>query len=372
MRVVRLPLIALARHPVRTLLTAIGVGAGVACYVMMMGLSRSVDRAWTQTFEIRGADVLAVRQGAVEILSTSIDESLVDAVRARPEIADAAGELVDFVPVSDTETAVAYGWAPGSFLWNSLRLSAGRLPRESGERSVVVGHHVAEAQAVGIGSTLVVLGDAFSVAGVFKGSGVLLDNAIVMPIRALQPLLLRDGSITAINVRLSAEARRDPGQALKRLSRAFPGLTFYETATVASDNRVLGMLRGISWLTSTIALIVASIVVINTMLISVADRRREIGILSSIGWSRGRILSLIIAEALCLCAAGGAIGGLAARWGFRELTTTTAVGGWVDPDLPWSMTAEGVVAAVLFGVAASVYPAWLAASVPPADAFRHE
>ena len=71
-----LALRALARRPVRSGLTALGIGLAVASFIALLGLARRLEQAWTRSLAERGTHVMAVRKGAVEILTTSVDQAV--------------------------------------------------------------------------------------------------------------------------------------------------------------------------------------------------------------------------------------------------------------------------------------------------------
>ena len=117
-----------------------------------------------------------------------------------------------------------------------------------------------------------------------------------------------------------------------------------------------------------IALVVAAIGIANIMLVSVAERTREIGIMKAVGARNRDVMGLFLAEATVLGAVGAIIGlplGVAVSYGatiYAEVAFTPAYG-WF---------AVAVAVGILVGVVAGLYPAWRAASVDPIDALRYE
>ncbi len=374
MRFARLPIENLRRRPMRTGLTMVGIGMAVAGFLMMMGLARGLERGWVGNFVERRTDVLVVRKGAVEILATSISASLVGVLRTRPEIADATAELIDLVPIDDGSNGVACGWPPDSYLWDTIRITAGRRP-ESHSREVVVGEAVAAALRVHPNDRIRLLDEDFTVVGISSQSGVLIGNAILMPLSTLQRLINRDGQVTAIHVRLAHQAGAGSTHTLddlERLAAGFPGLTFTRTEDLSETNRILGLVRALAWIMSAIGLLMGVVVLTNTLLMSVAERTREIGTLTALGWSRGRVVVMILLEALVLALVGGLAGIGVGTLAIHRVTQVSVVRGFVEPDVSFALGVQTAVAAVVLGLAASAYPAWRAASMSTAAALRHE
>ncbi len=119
-----------------------------------------------------------------------------------------------------------------------------------------------------------------------------------------------------------------------------------------------------------VALIGGAVGMSNTMLVSVAERRQEIGVIKAVGGSKGDLVRMFLVEAAAISAAGVALG-LVAGAALGYWLTTFRVLGLALPlvyDVPWFFLAGGM--GVVSGLLAGVYPAWKAANVPPAQVLR--
>jgi putative ABC transport system permease protein len=333
MHFARIPVENIRRRPVRTALTVIGLGMAVACFVMLIGLSRGLERGWVGSIVERRTDVLAVRKGPFEVVSTSVDASLAVALGQRPGVAAATPELLDLVTLDDGSNAIAFGWAPGSYLWETVRFKEGRVP--GGEsHEVVLGEMVAAALGMKSGASLRLLDQSFTVVGVSTDSGTLMGNAILMPLSTLQALLDRGGRATNIQVRLAD--RGDPERqaaTIAGLARDYRNLMFTKTNDLADSNRVMRFTRALAWITAMIGLLIGVVVTANTLLMSVTERTREIGTLTALGWSRQRVMALVMTEALVISAAGGAFGIFLGAALLRAFAQASIVRGFVEPRL---------------------------------------
>jgi putative ABC transport system permease protein len=127
-----------------------------------------------------------------------------------------------------------------------------------------------------------------------------------------------------------------------------------------------------------IALLVASFGIANTMIMSILERRREIGIMKAIGGSDGEIMRIFFFEASLIGLAGGVFGVLSG-WGVDRIANFT-VNRWVVKQtppiqffsIPWYLWAGAIVFAVLISLLAAIYPALRAARVDPIKALRHD
>jgi putative ABC transport system permease protein len=364
----------LGRRPARSALTALGIALAVASLISLVGLARGLERAWSGSLSERGTHVVAVRRGAVEILTTSVDEAHAQGLARLPGISDVAGELVDLVTLETGQTLLVTGWSPDSYLWRTLRLTAGVLPGAGSEPGgAVVGEAGAEALGIRVGARLRLHGGEFVVTGIARPTGTMSNHMLFVPLPALQARLSKPGRVTMFNLRLR---HPDDPDAVRRLreavSVAFPELVLTEVQHLADQNDILRLLRAMAWAISTVALVMGLVFVVNTLLMSVTERTREIGVLSAVGWSSGRIVALIALEGLCLAGAGATLG-VGLGWvGLQTVSALPHMRGFLQPELSGRLVAEVAVAALLLGVVGSAYPAWRASGLSPADALRHE
>ncbi|HEX7556486.1 MAG TPA: ABC transporter permease, partial [Leptolinea sp.] len=110
----------------------------------------------------------------------------------------------------------------------------------------------------------------------------------------------------------------------------------------------------------------------NTMLMAVLERTREIGVLRSMGWRRRAVLGQIVKESLLLGALGGISGilfGLLIGWLF---TLEPSLGSALTPAYTWQMFARAMLVAVFLGGLGGIYPAFRASQQPPVEALRYE
>jgi putative ABC transport system permease protein len=363
----------LGRRPVRSSLTALGIALAVSSFIALVGMSRGLERAWITTLLERGTHVLAVRKGAVELLTGSVDAHLEDGLRRVDGVQAVSGELVDLLSLDTGQTVIVVGWPAGSFLWRPLRLVDGALPDPAQPAGILAGQTIAAGLGKQPGDVVRIRGRAFTIAGTFRQAGAMGNSAMILQLPAMQDLVGRPGQVTEFNLRLARPdepAERRVVQA--RLAEAFRDLTFTETRDVADNNDILRLVRAMAWSVSIIALVIALVMVLNTLLMSVAERTREIGILSAVGWQPGRILAMILTEGLVLAATGSAAGAAVGIAGLAWLARQPQVRGFLEPHATPQLVAEVVGAAVALGIIGSLYPAWRAVRLNPVDALRYE
>lgn len=361
----------LSRRRARSLLAVTGIAVAVGSFVALVGLSRGMERAFVETYVGRDTHVVAVRKGAVEILTATLDETLADGLRRIDGVSSVAGELYDLVETADGESVMVTGWPESSYLWRAARLREGRLPLAGEPDAALVGDLVAAALGARSGARVTLGNHDFTVTGVFVGSGAVASKMVVVPLKTLQRLLGRDGKVTVFNLRVARpEDAAAVAETRARLTAAFPALRFSLATEIGKDNTPLKLLGSVVWATSTAALLIALFVVANTLLMAVTERRREVGVLSAVGWTRQRIIAMIALEGLVLTAVGGAVGILIGMGALHSLAATPRFHGFLRPAMDATALRDVLAAILALGVLGSAYPAWRAARLNAVDALR--
>lgn len=363
----------LRRRRLRSLLTLCGIGMAVGAFVGLVGFSSAFQQQWQRIYSSSGTDIAVIRG---TFLNTSLDESATAKLRNLPVVAEASPTIYNLMDLTPEINALAYGWKADAFQLDSLEILAGRRFRD-GQAEVMLGDLLAQDLKKNPGDSLEIQGSPFKVTGIYHGASALEANAVIMPLDQLQQLSSLQGKVSTIDVRLRpAPLGESPGNYLKRaqaeIEAALPGLRAVPAAERASDNQFVKLAQASAWGTSSLALLIGILGIANTMVMSVFERTREIGILRALGWKRVQILALIELEAATL-GLGGGILGIALGWcALRMLEALPQTASFVSASLHWPLLAQALGIAVLAGLIAGVFPAWRAGQLSPCDALRHE
>jgi len=124
------------------------------------------------------------------------------------------------------------------------------------------------------------------------------------------------------------------------------------------------------WIVSLISVAVGGLGVLNTMLMAVSERTREIGTLRAVGWSRGRVLRMVLAEGMLISTVGGLVGLAAGSLGAEVLIQWAPRG--LDTRYSLLHFAQGFAIAMVLGFLGALYPAWQASRLSPIEALKYE
>jgi putative ABC transport system permease protein len=373
----------LRSRPMRAVLSALGIAIGIAAMVAVVGISSSSrERLNSQLAEL-GTNLLTVsvaeRSGGGDPLPLPPDSSVrierITGVEEASATADLKGihvyrnSLVDAGRTGGlTVTATELDLLP--VVGAELRTGQWLNPATASLPTTVLGSTAAERLGVReAGGQVWLDGRNTTVVGILQP----VPLAAELDISALvgMPMALADyeysanptrvyersddDAVLAIRERLPSSVQ-PPAPADVVVSRPSDALT----AQAAVDEVFTGLLLALG----SISLLVGGIGVANTMIISVLERRREIGLRRAIGATRRHIRLQFLTEAVILSAIGGLAG---AGLGAAVSTAIATANGWV-PVIPVWILAGGVLATIGIGAVAGLYPAVRAARTPPSVA----
>ena len=359
----------LTRRPVRSILTALGVGLAVGSFIALYGLSTSVEENVQQSVDERGSHLTISRRGSAELFGSTIPETIGPRLAAIPGVQAVTRELISLAATGDNHV-IAVGWPDNSFFWQNVPLQAGRLP-SAGERKVMlIGNDIAAALHKRLDDEITLIGEQFRIIGITRFSSIINRNAVFVPLADLQNITFRSGVVTFFYVKL---ADADDLAGVKRIREAMeaPGdISVSTSETMLRNDRMLGLLKAVSSSMGWVALFMGILMVLNTLLMAVIERTREIGILSAIGWSPPRIMSALVLEGLILSLIGSVAGAIIGVAGSHLLSAIPAIGRYVAVRPTPGLIATSALAAIALGILGSLYPAWLATRQSPATALE--
>jgi putative ABC transport system permease protein len=373
----------LLRRKARSALTVLGILVAVGTLVTLRGISQGFEEAFRLNLERRGVDLVVVAAGVPDQLRSDLDERIGPKIEKIPGVRRATPGLLELVDVQRGEGVISVlvnGWEPGCPLFNELTMLAGRTLRPEDHRAVLLGTTLAQNLRKSAGDSIELQREKFEVAGVYQSFDVFENGGAVIPLAELQTLMSRPGSVTGFSVVL--EPAGDKAALLESVRSRIEALTdergrpyrisAQPTREYVRQTLHIRLAHGMAWITSAIALVIGSISVLNTMIMSVLERTKEIGILRAVGWGKGRVLRMVLGEAMLLSLAGALLGSTAAVLVIRWLAHVPQTSGFISGAVAPRALVEGLALTLVVALAGGGYPALRAARLTPAEALRHE
>jgi putative ABC transport system permease protein len=343
------------RRRTRTLLTAAGISIGVAAVVALLALSNGLNQIAGQLVHLGRADLGLFQAEASDPTTSVLPLSLLPKLRNQPEVAAATPIQLIVGTVANAPGAIVLGVDPNGFVNRRLIITAGG-PIAHGHADV--GDVLARQLRLRPGGTITISRHRLRVAGIYHSGITEQDNGATITLADAQAIAGRTrDEATTFAVRLAPQISIT--KAKRELKHTFPNLLAISDpsdAIRAGVNSVL--ISNAVLLIVVLALIIGALAVANTMLAAVLERRRELALLATIGWSPRQLGGLVLGEAVAVSMLGTAIGlllGLAAASG---LPGALGLGAFITPvSTPWSL-GRAVLVGVTIGVLGAIYPIW--------------
>ncbi len=359
-------------RPARTMLTVLGLGVGISAVILLIGVSWGFERSMSAIYSSRGIDIIVVRAGVSDQLSSNLDAGMIDQLRTVPDVVEVAPSLMDAVSFEEANltSVLANGWEPGGLLIRNLRMIEGR-PLEKGDtRAVMLGRVLALNLKKSVSDELVIAGEKFKVIGIFESDSLFESGGLIIPLAELQHMMGREGKVTGFVIITKPEV--DPHTVGKAVEAKISGVAAIPSQNYVQNNVQIKLSRAMAGATIGVALMLGSIGLLNTMAMAVTERTGEIGLLRALGWKRKRIIVLLMGEAATLGILGVMVGALMSWIGMRGIMLSPTSRGFIDPKLPPSAFLVGLAMGIGLSVLGGLYPAIRASRLEPTEALRHD
>lgn len=354
-------------RPFRTLISVVGVALGVVLVVLFTGLARGMTNDMAKRASNWKAEIVFTRPGANELNSANASVSTAYVPRLLEiEGVQSAVPVIRYVtPDSKSRWGIrqldGVDWAPFAAM-NGMSIIDGRAPQADDE--VVFDERQLRNDKLKIGDTVDLLGSSYKIVGVFSPPS---GSRIKMSLAAMQAALESPGKCTYILVKLNDGANADAVAA--RINDVLPGnkINLTRDLVIDAQERVPGLNTFLRVLV-VLGAFVSTIFVLLSMYTTITERRKEIGILKSLGAPKSFIIRAIEGEAFV-------IGVLGVLLGITVAILASIVIGRVF-ELAFEFNAGWIITAILIAIVGSLigalYPALRASTIDPVEVMANE
>ncbi len=376
----------LAQRKMRTGLTIFGIALGIFAVVVMGGMSEHMNLTFDRSMSLTADKIRVISEGT---FGGSLDESKIREVKRVPGVSDAFGMLI--MPLDPENIGMfgggdsVIGIAPEKqqLMVKDTKLTSGRYLVPGDGYKAVVGSSVAREFNLKVGDELEIKSKKqqrsssithvknFTVVGIMEYTGSWFDNGVGIPLDRAQKFYDKENSVSGIFA--VPEQNADAEDVSKRIELTVEKVKTFSPAEIRKQ--IEGQLVVFSLITisaAVLAAIIGGLSVMNTMLMSVSERTKELGLLKALGAERKSILFMTMGEAALMGIIGGVLGVAIGGTLVYYLNDFLASKGTVL----FSVTPRLVVIALLFatilGMVCGTYPAYRATRMSPMEALRYE
>lgn len=362
----------ISSRPLRAVLTGLAVAIGVMAVVALGILTSSLKETATQILKVGDADFTITQKHTDDIINGTISQDDIAAIGKVPGVERAVGALIGTDSYdADHPVIIEVGLAPEDQGPFGVDVLSGTTYSAVATDQVMLGYVLASSIHKKVGDHLTIGGHDYTVTGLYSTNVSFGNSTMMFPLATLQGLNRVTGQVTLGFVKVV------PGTSIATVRQSidddFVQLTTIETAEdYGRADRNLTLITAANTGGSILAGLIAVTGVLNTSLMSFFERIREFGIYRSIGWSRRRVVSLVIGEAVLVSLVGAAVG-VALGWGaVNVLQHLKQLRGIFEPSYDAAIFWRSLVFGIVVAFLGALYPALRAAFVAPLAALRRE
>jgi len=372
----------LLHRKVRTLLSVLGVAVAIGGVVALVSISDGMIESIDSHMEETGAALTVFSGDVADLLFSRVtgeDIKIMESIDGVEEVCRGNAMMLQKPDLGEGRKPpgllICFGRVPGERLMTRMKSQVveGRLPERPNE--VLAGSIAAARSGLEVGDRIPLFRrrvdgiEEFEIVGIYASGTGWEETGIIVDARILQQQL---GTGDSYHIVFVYTAPQHVERIKAEIEELFPALVAVPPGKLTSRFETqLDMMEDFTGLVIAIALAIGILGVLNTMMMSVSERTREIGMLRALGWSRALIARTIVIEGLLISVFGGAFGIVLGVAGTEALTSFWQGGGLVASYHAVTFV-QGMAVAVFVGVTAALYPAVRAANLRPVEALRYE
>ncbi len=356
------------RRKTRTFLTVLGIAVGVAAVVALSAFGEGIATGFETMFSSSGADLTVGQKDAVMLLISAVDESVGDEIKQIPGVTEVTGTVIGIVQLAESPYFVVMGEDTRGSGMQHYRIVEGKPI--TGRKQILVGKLTAENFDKKVGGIFRINEVTYRIAGIYETGVSLEDGGAVMSLSDAQRAFDKRYQVNYFNIKIKDPRRIDAIR--NEIESRWKDLTATRSGEATRQAEAMDLYRSFGLFLGIFAALVGGLGMMNTTLMSVMERTREIGVLRALGWRRRRIVAMILGETFVLSVLGGLLG-IALGYGLTEMTKLApSVESLLKGVFTPAIFIQAMAIALLLGAISGAYPAWRAAQLSPVEAMRYE
>lgn len=359
------------RQKTRTALTLLGISIGIATIITLGAVADGLGEAFGGVVDAGDADFLVGQYGSSDLSFSRIDADAIERLAEDEDIQSVEGVNLAFTAVGGNPFFLVLGVNENAIELGGFTLIEGDVTYPA-QDEVLLGKVAVGTIGADVGDTVTFFGNDFTVVGVYETGEQMQDGGALVRADVLQDLTENEGNYSLAFVEAADGANIT--ELTARIDSEYDGelVTIKNADEISRIDSGTEIIDGASWMISALAIVIGGIGVMNTMIISVFDRIREIGVLKAVGWRRRTVMMMVLGEAVIIGLAAVVTGTLLAFLVLVPLAQTDMARAFIQPSYNIGLWVRATVVAVLVSVIGGLYPAWKAANLSPVEALRYE
>ena len=360
----------LLRRRTRTILTLVGVSLGVAAIVSLVAVANGLIGGYAALWSGGNADLTVAQGEALDPQMSVLDETVGEELRRVGGVKAVAGMVYGEVTTDQIPYLLVFGHEPEGFAIEHFKIVEGEGLTSRSRREIIIGKLASDTLNRGVGDSIRMYDSAYRIVGIYETGQGLEEGGGVVTLEDAQAMLKRPRQVNVFQVQLKELV--DPDDVRERIGRRFPDLAVTKSGENVTQETLMGIISAFAWGISILAVIIGGVGMMNTVLMSIFERTREIGLLRALGWRKSRVLRMILMESIGISLVGGVLGsalGIATVWLFGRIPATAVL---MQGKFSLSLFIQAFIVALGLGAIGGLYPAWRASQLDPLLAMQYD
>lgn len=359
------------RTPLRSFFTIFSIAMIISMYTLLTVIANSFTSQLTHVIKTGDIDIIIQSKFSATPLSSSISRKTIEKIAASPQIKSHVSVVMGKKRLPDRAIVFVFGMSDFKTISGKLGLNLkhGRLYHPKAHE-ILMAEKLMRTQKLTPGKSLILTeGEPYTIVGSYDSWISFFNSSIICDLEEARKLLHKPGKTNMLFIAL-----KNPKESATMIEKINKNYHTVHAVKSSDFSNTLGALKNMFYLSDIIAfitLIVASAILINTFLMAINERTKEIGILNAIGWNRSMIVYIFVVESLFLALIGGLLGFLIS---YGMLVYIRNSFGNISFYLPESLDLQvfgySMLMCIVIGIVSAILPALYASKISIAKALR--
>lgn len=363
----------LLRTRLRSFFTLFSVALVIMLYTVLTSVGDSFTNQIATVMENKNIDIAIQAKYAATPVSSIIDTATLEAITQFEEVKTCNTLLIARKRIQAKSSIFILGVSDFNAFNMQLgfNITQGRI-FNGGDREIIVGEKIAELYNLSPGSELELnSGKKYTVIGIYSSWLNFLNSGVILDMKSAQELTLKPDKVSLIFLTLRDTLKTV--DVIKKINEKFPEMRAVESQQLPDYFGPIKSAFYFSKIISILTLFIAIFVLLNTFIMAISERTKEIGILSAIGWSRQMIISIFLLESLILSLVGGVVGYLFSYPVMSIIKSSFTNMTMYLPSAPsFDLFFKVLLMCLFIGVVSIIFPALYGTKMHISKAIRHE
>ncbi len=343
----------------------------ISIFISLLSISSGLKSQFRNIVTQYSVDIIVQPKGADSLIMSRIAVSDLERLKKINGVREVFSLVMGAIRTSWNSYFPVIGASSIRTFASKINLTDGKL-FEPDKKELLLGISAAQRLGLNAGDKIFLSDeDSYTISGIFYSGSNFLDNGAILNIKDAQGLLKRDDYVNMAFIQTEKGVSAE--KIIDSISKGVPHLTGIRSIDYSGNSELFKMIDAFVWLISVITIFSCCLLVMNTMIMAISERIKEIGIMLAVGWSRYMFLKTLITEAVIICLSGGLSGIFISFLTLYFLVNYSGINlSWIPANISLKVAFTGIVVSLICGLISSLSPAYILSKLSPAEALRYE